>query len=76
MPESRYSKPQKDVPVCEVGSCPMVQDCKLNGEQKQSSGKGSDFGKTGKYQFRYWHLFAALLVTGVATYKVAYHKKF
>ncbi|KAL6441304.1 hypothetical protein ACFW04_003515 [Cataglyphis niger] len=70
MPESRYSKAQKDVPVCETGSCPMVQDCKLNGEQKQSSEKGSNFGKTGKYQFRYWHLFAALLVTGVATYKI------
>lgn len=73
VPESRYSKPQKPVPPCEAkfnGSCP--QECKLNGEQKQSSEKGgSDYGKNGKYQFRYWHLLAALLVTGVAAYKVS-----
>lgn len=79
MPESRYSKSQKDVPACEIGpnaTCPLSQECKLNGKQKELSEKGSDFGKNGKYQFRYWHLLAALLVTGVAVYKVAYYNKF
>ncbi|KMQ95914.1 apoptosis-inducing factor mitochondrial [Lasius niger] len=74
IPESKYSKPQKAVPACQIepkASCPATQECKLNGEQKQSSEKGSDFGKNGKYQFRYWHLLAALLVTGVAAYKVS-----
>lgn len=74
VPESRYSKSQKDVPACEIGpnaTCPLSQECKLNGKQKELSEKGSDFGKNGKYQFRYWHLLAALLVTGVAIYKVS-----
>lgn len=72
MPDSRYSKSQKTaVPACEIeGSCPASQECKLDSQQAQSSEKGSDLGpKNGKYQFRYWHLLAALIVTGV-TYKV------
>ncbi|XP_011144588.1 apoptosis-inducing factor 1, mitochondrial [Harpegnathos saltator] len=61
VPESKYSKPQKEVPACELrnGSCPP--NC--NQEQKQSGDGG---GK--KYQFQYWHLLAALVVTGVAGY--------
>ncbi|XP_012232840.2 apoptosis-inducing factor 1, mitochondrial isoform X1 [Linepithema humile] len=68
------SKPERAVPPCEAErdasrstSCKEVH--KLDGEQKQSSEKGS--GKFGKYQFRYWHLLAALIVTGVAAYKVS-----
>ncbi|XP_070165438.1 apoptosis-inducing factor 1, mitochondrial isoform X1 [Polyergus mexicanus] len=68
MPESRYSKPQKDVPACEAGPCPRIEECKLNGEQKQSSKKGS--GKNEIYPIRYWHILAALLVTGVGAYKI------
>lgn len=74
VPESRYSKSQKDVPACEIGpnaTCPLSEDCKLNGKQKELNEKGSNFGKNGKYQFRYWYLLAALLVTGVAVYKVS-----
>lgn len=70
MPSSRDFKLQKPVPACELeASCPASQECKANDKQKQSSEKGSDFGKSGKYQFSYWHLFAALIVTGAA-YKV------
>jgi len=70
VPESRYSKSQKAVPACEIeGTCPASQECRLNDKQNQSGEKGSDFSKNGKYQFRYWHLLAALIVTGVA-YKV------
>ncbi|XP_071569741.1 apoptosis-inducing factor 1, mitochondrial [Temnothorax nylanderi] len=71
VPDSRYFKSQKTVPPCEVeASCPAAQECKLNGRQEQPSEKGSDPGKNGKYQFRYWHLLAALIVTGAA-YKVS-----
>lgn len=71
MPNSKYSKSQKTFPACETeGTCPASQEgCKLNSQQKQLGKKGSDFGKNGKYQFHYWHLLAALIVTGVA-YKV------
>jgi hypothetical protein len=73
---SKYSKLQRTVPPCEAehnASCPTPckEMHKLDGEQKQSSEKGS--GKFGKYQFRYWHLLAALIVTGVAAYKVLHH---
>lgn len=66
VPESKYSKPQKEIPACELanGSCPP--DC--NKGQKQSS----DDGGNKKYQFQYWHLLAALVVTGVAGYTVVY----
>lgn len=68
MPGSRYSKSQKAVPACELEeNCPAAQECKSN--SKQLSERGSDSGKNGKYQFRYWHLLAALIVTGVV-YKV------
>lgn len=65
MPESKYSKAQKEIPPCALpnGSCPP--EC--NKEQKQSG----DGGGT-KYQFQYWHLLAALVVTGVAGYTVVY----
>lgn len=70
--DARYSKSKKTVPACETeGSCPASQEgCKPNSNQKQPSEKGSDPGKHGKYQFSYWHLLAALIVTGVA-YKVS-----
>lgn len=69
-----HSKPERIVPPCEAeqnGTCPMPckEVEKIEGEEKQSSEKGS--GKFGKYQFRYWHLLAALIVTGVAAYKVS-----
>lgn len=69
--QSKYSKSQKFAPACETGaSCPASQQgCKPNGNQNQPSEKGSD-GKNGKYQFHYWHLLAALIVTGVA-YKIS-----
>ncbi|KAL0110937.1 hypothetical protein PUN28_012772 [Cardiocondyla obscurior] len=72
IPDSKYSKSQKAVPACEAGEfCPASQEgCRPSSEQKQSSDKGSGPGKDGKYQFRYWHLLAALIVTGV-TYKVS-----
>lgn len=75
VPESKYSKQQKGVPACESGynaSCPAEcnEMCKPNNDQRQSSEKGSGTGKNGKYQFRYWHLLTALIVTGVAIYKV------
>jgi len=74
LPESKYSKPQKTVPACEAepnASCPPAcnEECKTNSNQKQSS---EGFGKGGKYQFRYWHLIAALLMTGVTAYNVIY----
>ncbi|XP_012534213.1 apoptosis-inducing factor 1, mitochondrial isoform X2 [Monomorium pharaonis] len=72
MPESKYSKSQKEAPACELeANCPAAQECKVNNsEQKQSGDRGSDSGKNGKYQFHYWHLFAALIATGVV-YKVS-----
>ncbi|XP_011638401.1 apoptosis-inducing factor 1, mitochondrial [Pogonomyrmex barbatus] len=71
VPKSRSFKSQKTVPACETeASCPAAQICKPNNEQKQSNEKGSDHGKNGKYQSRYWYLLAALIVTGV-TYKVS-----
>lgn len=71
MSESTYSKSQKSLPACEAAdTCPIPhEECKLNSKQEQPSEKGSDCDKNGKYQFRYWHLLAALIVTGVA-YKV------
>ncbi|KYQ60141.1 Apoptosis-inducing factor 1, mitochondrial [Trachymyrmex zeteki] len=72
VPESKYLKSQKTIPVCETGaSCPAPQErCKPNSKQIQLNEKGSDFRKNGKYQFSYWHLVAALIVTGVA-YKIS-----
>jgi len=71
MSESKYLKSQKTIPVCETGApCPVPQErCKPNNKSIQPNKKGSDFRKNGKYQFKYWHLVAALIVTGVA-YKV------
>ncbi|XP_011330996.2 apoptosis-inducing factor 1, mitochondrial [Ooceraea biroi] len=74
VPESRYSKPRQAVPACEAehnASCPARNECKPDNDQKQSSEGGSGFGKGGKYQFRYWHLLAALIVTGVTAYNVS-----
>lgn len=74
VPESSYFDQQKAVPACEAepnASCPSCQECKPNGGQKQSE-RGSGFGKTGKWHFRYWHLLAALIVTGVTTYNVTH----
>ncbi|XP_032690012.1 apoptosis-inducing factor 1, mitochondrial [Odontomachus brunneus] len=61
VPESKYSKAQKEIPPCASpnGSCPP--EC-----NKEQSGNGG--GK--KYQFQYWHLLAALVVTGVAGYTI------
>lgn len=75
--ESRYSKSQKAIPPCEAqpdGSCPAYDTCRGNGEQKSQNKKDSGFEKNGKYKFHYWHLLAALIVTGVAGYKVIYQK--
>lgn len=78
--ESKYSKSQKAIPPCEAqpdGSCPAYDICKGNGEQKSQNEKDSSFGKNGKngkYKFRYWHLLAVLIVTGVAGYKVPFWK--
>lgn len=69
------SKSKRTVPPCEAeDNVSHSTSCKvkLDGE-KQSSEKGS--GKIGKYQFRYWHLLAALIVTGVAAYKVLHYEK-
>ncbi|KAH0954103.1 hypothetical protein HN011_010886 [Eciton burchellii] len=73
LPESKYSKPQKTVPACEAepnASCPPTcnERCNTKSDQKQSS---EGFGKGGKYKFRYWHLLAALLVTGVTAYNIS-----
>ncbi|XP_025989791.1 apoptosis-inducing factor 1, mitochondrial [Solenopsis invicta] len=69
VPESRYSKSQKAAPACELeANCPASQECKP--KDKPPSEKSSDSGKNGKYQFHYWHLLAALIVTGVV-YKVS-----
>ncbi|KYM89656.1 Apoptosis-inducing factor 1, mitochondrial [Atta colombica] len=72
MSESKYLKSQKTIPVCETGApCPVPQErCKPNNKPIQPNKKGSDFRKNGKYQFSYWHLVAALIVTGVA-YKIS-----
>lgn len=63
--ELKYPKPQKQIPACESanGSCPPES----NKGQKQSGDRG---GK--RYQFQYWHLLAALVVTGVVGYTVVY----
>ena len=68
--ESKHLKSQKTFPDCETGApCPTQEKCKPNNKQIQPNKKGSDFRKNGKYQFSYWHLVAALIMTGVA-YKV------
>ncbi|KAG5324194.1 AIFM1 factor, partial [Acromyrmex heyeri] len=71
--ESKYLKSQKTIPVCETGApCPAPQErCKPNNKQIQPNEKGSDFRKNGKYQFSYWHLIAALIVTGTGAYKIS-----
>ncbi|XP_014484706.1 PREDICTED: apoptosis-inducing factor 1, mitochondrial isoform X2 [Dinoponera quadriceps] len=57
----KYCKTEQGIPACALpnGSCPPPFDK----EQKQSGDKG---GK--KYQFQYWHLLTALVVTGIAGY--------
>lgn len=70
MPESKYSKQQKTTPACELepnASCPPTSN--TDEQQKQLSDKGSGIGKDGM-KFRYWHLIAALIVTGAGVYKV------